>query len=459
VITERGSDYVPVQSPTFHVLGKPTGAICNLDCKYCFFLSKEEFYPKSSFRMSEAVLESYLKQQCESQHGPEISISWQGGEPTLIGLDFYKHSIELVAKHKTPTQTVQYTIQTNGVLLDDEWCAFFKQHHFLVGLSIDGPRHLHDAYRVDKRGRPTFERVMAAARLLQAHNVEFNVLCTVNAANGDYPLEVYRFFRDELKTQFIQFIPIVERVNSDGRTLIQEGTEVTDRSVTHEQWGRFLTTIFDEWVRRDVGSVFIQMFDAALAAWVGVPQSLCIFAETCGQAVALEHNGDLYSCDHFVEPKHLLGNITETRLVQLVSSKQQLDFGKNKLDSLPKFCLECPVRFACHGECPKNRFIQTPDGEVGLNYLCAGYKAFFTHVDKPMRIMAQLLQQGRFADEVMTILNQDSTRKLQHSFTNTPRNDRCPCNSGLKYKRCHGRQPYPGELGQVSNQSMNSALG
>jgi uncharacterized protein len=423
---------------SFHVLTKPTGAICNLDCKYCFFLSKEELYPNSKFRMTDEVLERYIRQQCESQAAlPEVTISWQGGEPTLMGLDFFRRSVELAAKYRQPAQSVQYTIQTNGTLLDAEWCAFFREHRVLVGLSIDGPREQHDAYRVDKGGHPTFDKVMRAARLMQQHQVDFNVLCTVHAKNADHPLEVYRFFRDDLKTRHIQFIPIVERVNSDGRTRFQEGSTVTDRSVTAEQWGRFLTTIFDEWVRRDVGTVFVQMFDAALASWVGAPPSLCIFSETCGDAVALEHTGDLYSCDHFVEPKHLLGNIAKTPLAELVASPQQRAFGSAKRDTLPRYCRECPVRFACHGECPKNRFILTPDGEPGLNYLCAGYKGFFTHIDKPMRIMADLLRQGRYADEVMGILKAEDVR-LSAAVARAGRNEACPCGSGRKTKRCHG---------------------
>lgn len=387
----------------FHVLAKPTGAICNLDCKYCFFLSKEELYPDSRFRMSEAVLERYIRQRLESQP-QEATIAWQGGEPTLMGLKFFRRVMELTQQYRRPGQEIQHTLQTNGTLIDAQWCEFLREHHFLVGLSIDGPRALHDAYRVDKRGRPTFDKVERAARLMQQHGVEFNVLCTVHAQNADRPLEVYRYLRDELGARFIQFIPIVERVNSDGRTLLQEGTTVTERSVKPETWGRFLIEIFDEWVRRDVGTVFVQMFDAALASWVGAPPALCIFGETCGDAVALEHNGDVYSCDHFVEPNYLLGNIATATLSDLVASPRQRAFGRAKRDSLPKYCRECSVRFACHGECPKNRFTLTPDGEPGLNYLCAGYKAFFTHIDRPMRMMAGLLRQGRYADEAMNLL-------------------------------------------------------
>jgi len=390
--------------PAFHLLAKPTGAICNLDCQYCFFLSKEQLYPGSKFRMADDLLETYIQQLLEAHQTPEVTIAWQGGEPTLMGLEFFQRSIELVDKHKKPGQQVSHTLQTNGTRLDDDWGQFFKQHHFLIGLSVDGPQPLHDTYRVDKRGRGSFEQVMQGWKTLKKHEVDFNILCTVNAANGDRPLDVYRFFRDELGAEFIQFIPIIERVNEDGSTLIQSGNQVTERSVKPEQFGRFLNSVFDEWVRRDVGKVFIQHFDAALANWVGVQPGVCIFSKTCGNALALEHNGDLYSCDHFVEPDYKLGNIQETHMIEMIASEQQRQFGQAKFDTLPQYCRTCEVRFACNGGCPKNRFIETPDGEPGLNYLCAGYKAFFTHIDKPMRMMAQLLRQGRYADEVMQLL-------------------------------------------------------
>jgi serine-type anaerobic sulfatase-maturating enzyme len=405
----------------FHLLAKPTGAVCNLDCKYCFFLSKEMLYPGSRFQMADDLLEAYIQQLLESQAGPEVIVGWQGGEPTLMGLDFFERSIEYVNRYRRPGQQVAHTLQTNGTRLDDAWCDFFKRHGFLVGLSIDGPAELHDAYRIDKGGAGTFADVMRGWEMLNRHGVDVNILCSVHAANAGHPLEVYRFFRDELRTTFIQFIPIVERVTeemlpvanmgwgergSDPRPLYTiDGHYVTERSVGAEQWGRFLNTIFDEWVRRDVGTVFVQMFDAALASWVGAPPSMCIFSETCGSALAIEHNGDLYSCDHFVEPKYLLGNIQKAHMLTLVTSDQQRQFGLAKRDTLPRYCRECSVRFACHGECPKNRFIDTPDGEAGLNYLCAGYKAFFTHIDFPMRTMADLLRQGRFADEAMEMLN------------------------------------------------------
>ena len=447
VSTARASE----APPAFHVLVKPTGAICNLDCKYCFFLSKEMLYPGSRFRMADDLFETYVRQLLEAHQAPEVTLAWQGGEPTLMGLDFFRRSVELVEKHKKPGQKVQHTIQTNGTTLDDEWCAFFKQHGFLVGISCDGPQPLHDAYRLDKGGAGTFDRVMRGLNLLKAHAVDFNILCTVHAANGDHGLEVYRFFRDDLGAEFLQFIPIVERTTPEllpladqgwGDTLqprplyLLEGELVTERSVRPDQWGRFLIAVFDEWVRKDVGKVFVQMFDAALGSWVGVGSSLCIFRETCGDALALEHNGDLYSCDHFVEPKYLLGNIQKDHLLELIGSDPQRAFGQAKRDTLPRYCRECEVRFACNGECPRNRFIRTPDGEPGLNYLCAGYKAFFNHIDHPMRLMADLLNQGRFADEAMGLLWQEDVQR----FAGSPRNAPCPCGSGRKFKHCHGKQ-------------------
>ena len=413
----------PRNAPSsFHVLAKPTGAICNLDCKYCFFLSKESLYAGSKFRMGNDTLEAYIRQVIESQKTPLVTIGWQGGEPTLMGLDFFRRATALARKYLPRGATLEHTIQTNGILLDEEWCEFLRENNFLVGLSIDGPQAMHDAYRVDKSGAPTFSRVVQTARLMQEREVEFNVLCTVHSANVGYPVRVYRFFRDELKTNFIQFIPVVERTtpellaianegwgdrNHHRPLYTQQGQLVTDRSVKPDDWGKFLIAIFDEWVANDVGEMFIQLFESAVASWMGLPASLCIFAETCGNALALEHNGDLYSCDHYVEPKFRLGNIKEQHLVQLVASDQQRQFGNSKRDTLPRYCHECEVLFACNGECPRNRFISTPDGESGLNYLCEGYKAFFKHVDRPMKIMTALLRQGREAAEVMRVLTAD----------------------------------------------------
>jgi len=433
--------------PAFHLLAKPTGAVCNLDCKYCFFLSKEMLYPGSRFRMADDLLDTYIRQLLESHQVPEVNIAWQGGEPTLMGLDFFKRSIEYAEKYRRSEQQIVYTIQTNGTRLDDEWGAFFKQHNFLVGISIDGPREMHDTYRVNKGGGGSFDQVM--------HRVDFNILCTIHAANQDHPLEVYRFFRDELKAQYIQFIPIVERASQETLPLanqgwssraggerplyIQEGNLVTGRSVDAEKYGQFLNAIFDEWVRRDVGKIFVNMFDVALGSWVG-QHSLCIFAPTCGNALALEHNGDLYSCDHFVEPAYLLGNIKESHMVELIASDQQRKFGQDKQDSLPRYCRECEVRFACNGGCPRNRFIETPDGESGLNYLCAGYKLFFNHIDRPMRIMADLLRRGRYADEIMNILTTEELNRLRQAMNNAKPLDPCPCGSRKSYKNCHGRK-------------------
>ncbi|MCL4262055.1 MAG: anaerobic sulfatase maturase [Anaerolineae bacterium] len=409
--------FPPQAPPAFHLLAKPTGAICNLDCKYCFFLSKEMLYPGSRFHMADELLETYIRQLLEA-HGrvPEVIIAWQGGEPTLMGLDFFKRAVELAEKYKKPGQQIIHTMQTNGTKLDDAWCAFFKKHNFLIGLSVDGPRDIHDTYRVNKGGAGSFDQVMRGWEYLRQHGVDFNILCTVHAANQDQPLEVYRFFRDELGAQYIQFIPIVERATAQFLPLanvgwserpggerplyVQSGSLVTERSVDGAQYGRFLCAIFDEWVRRDVGQVFVQLFDTALGAHVG-QYSLCIFAPTCGNALALEHNGDLYSCDHYVEPDYLLGNIQQTHMIELVASDKQRQFGRDKQETLPRYCRECEVRFACNGGCPRNRFIHTPDGEDGLNYLCAGYKLFFNHTHRPMQMMADLLRQGRYADEIM----------------------------------------------------------
>ena len=440
--------------PAFHLLAKPTGAVCNLDCKYCFFLSKEMLYPGSRFRMADDLLETYIRQLIESQQVPEVSLAWQGGEPTLMGLDFFRRSVELAEKYKRPGMAVNYTMQTNGTMLDDEWCTFFKEHNFLIGLSVDGPKEIHDTYRVNKGGAGSFDQVMGGWELLKKHDVDFNVLCTVHAANADRSVEVYRFFRDELEAEFVQFIAIVERATEESlpdanqgwserpggeRPLyVQSGSLVTERTVRPEQYGQFLIDIFDEWVRRDVGRVFVQIFDVALAAWVGEPPALCVFAPTCGNALALEHNGDLYSCDHFVEPNYLIGNIQETHMIELVASDQQRKFGQDKLDTLPQYCLECKVRFACHGGCPKNRFIETPDGEPGLNYLCAGYRAFFNYVDQPMRIMADLLRRNRAPADIVQLLAAQEVQ-MQAALAKAGRNDPCPCGSGRKFKHCHGR--------------------
>jgi uncharacterized protein len=417
-------------------MAKPTGSACNLNCAYCFFLKKENLYPGSDFRMSEQVHEAYIRQLFEAHEVPQVTVAWQGGEPTLMGLDFFRRSIELQKQYAKPGTRIENTFQTNGILLDDEWCRFFHENNFLIGLSIDGAKELHDFYRKDKGGQGTFDAVMKAVRLLQLHKVEFNVLCTVNSQNADHPLDVYRFFRDTLATQYIQFIPIVERDNESG---YQEGNRVTDRSVRPDQWGRFLITIFDEWVKRDVGRTFVLNFDGALAGWLGRAGTVCIFGPTCGEGMALEHNGDLYSCDHFVEPNHCLGNILKTPMIELVASDQQRKFGQDKWDTLPQFCHKCDFLHVCNGECPKNRFIETPDGEPGLNYLCEGYKAFFVHSDRAMKIMAGLLRRGRLAEEVMAIMSTEGEAPGERTLVNHGRNELCFCGSGLKFKKCHGK--------------------
>jgi uncharacterized protein len=422
--------------PAFHIMLKPRGAICNLDCKYCYFLAKEMMYPGSRFRMADALLEEYTRQYIEAQRVPEVTFGWQGGEPTLMGLDFFRRAVAYQQKYAPPGTRIINAFQTNGTLLDDEWCRFFKEHDFLVGLSIDGPQALHDFYRVDKGGQPTFGKVMRALELLQKHGVEYNTLTTLHAANVGHPLAVYRFLRDEVGTQFMQFIPIVERDNETG---YQEGDRATDRSLTGKQYGDFLIAIFDEWVRRDVGRIFVQIFDVALAAWIGEPPGLCIFSETCGNALALEHNGDLFSCDHFVEPKYKLGNIQEIPLLDLVGLPEQIQFGRDKRDTLPRYCRECEVRFVCNGGCPKDRFITTPEGEPGLNYLCEGFRAFFNHIDRPMRMMAAELRARRPPANIMRILAQEEAQARQWQLS-VGRNDPCPCGSGKKFKACHGRR-------------------
>ena len=371
---------------------KPRGPICNLDCSYCYYLSKEHLYPGSDFRMTNEVLEKFTREYIQAQSVPEVIFGWQGGEPLLMGLEFFERAMRYQQEYARDGVRILNTIQTNGVLLDDDWCRFLRDNGFLVGISVDGPAAVHDAYRTNKGGQATFEEVMAGVDLLKKHNVEFNVLTTVHSANVGSPLEVYRFVRDEIGSVFVQFIPIVQLDNETG---YQEGDRVTDRSVGGLEYGEFLKTIFNEWVQRDVGRMFVQMFDVSLAAWTGQGGVLCIFAETCGAAMALEHNGDLYSCDHYVEPRHLLGSVLDTPLAELAGKAEQQVFGRSKAVTLPRYCKECEVRFVCNGGCPKNRILQTPDGEPGLNYLCEGYRSFFNHIDEGMRYMAGALGIGQ----------------------------------------------------------------
>ena len=448
--------------PSFHLLAKPSGSTCNIDCTYCFFLSKDALYPNEKHRMSEATLEAYIRQLLESHRAPQVTVAWQGGEPTLMKLEFFRRSLELVEKYRRPGQSVLHTFQTNGILLDDEWCAFFKEHHFLVGLSVDGPRELHDTYRVDRRKRGTFERVMDGWRHLRKHDVDFNVLCTVNAANERHGREVYRFFRDELAAKWVQFIPIVERATPEtldlanlgwssehnGKRLLytQVGSLVTNRTVGSAQYGRFLIDIFEEWVRHDVGEVYVQLFDVTLEAFFG-RHLLCIHAPTCGYGPALEYNGDVYSCDHFVEPRFRLGNIHDTHLVKLVSSPEQRKFGEDKRETLTAQCRSCKVRNWCNGGCPKDRFALSRDGEPGQNYLCAGLEMFFMHTGPTFNAMARLIQQGRAPAELMTaIAGVDAQRHA---------NQTCPCGSGKVFRVCHGSPKVPDQPASATRKSTS----
>lgn len=395
----------------FHVMTKPVGPICNLDCTYCYYLEKEKLYPRGeNFRMTPEVLEAYIRQYLESQTTREVTFAWQGGEPTLLGVDYFRRIVELQRKHAGGRE-VKNALQTNGTRLDAEWCRFFREEGFLIGLSLDGPRRLHDTYRVDKGGKPTFDRVMKAVKLLKAHRVEFNTLTVVNASNVKHPHEVYDFLCEH-GSGFMQFIPLVERhaaPNAAGLAFAgppEPGGEpgaVTRWSVDPVLYGEFLVAIFDKWVRRDVGRVFVQIFDVALGIWSGAGASLCVFRRECGDALAMEHNGDVFSCDHFVYPAHRLGNILTTPLGDMAASPRQREFGRAKTSTLPRYCIECDVRFACNGECPKHRFARTPDGEEGLNYLCAAYKRFFRHVDAPMKRMTALLHAGRPPAEIMRL--------------------------------------------------------
>jgi uncharacterized protein len=382
--------------PAFHLMSKPAGSRCNLACSYCFYLQKGRLYPGGRFRMPDDVLEAYIRQTIAAHKVPEVTFAWQGGEPTLLGLDFFEKALMLQKKFCRPGMVIRNTVQTNGTLLTDRWCDFFRKNHVLVGISIDGPREMHDAYRTDPSGNGSFDRVMQGLSLLKKHHVEFNVLCAVHRGNGDHPLEVYRFFRDSLGAGFIQFIPVVERDSSTGA--------VTPLSVRPAQFGRFMTGVFDEWVRHDVARVYVQLFDAALATWYGEPPGVCVFSPTCGHAMVIEHTGDIYSCDHFVDRDHLLGNIMTDSLEELVISPRQLQFGKNKQETLPEYCRTCRFLFACRGECPKNRFTSAPDGEQGLNYLCEGYRLFFAHIAGPMEFMVRELRAGRAPANVMNYM-------------------------------------------------------
>lgn len=446
----------PAGPLAFHTLAKPIGPICNLDCTYCFYLHKENFFPKGeNFRMREETLEKFIRQYIEGQDTPQIDFAWQGGEPTLLGLPFFKKAVELQKQYLPQGKTATNAFQTNGVLLDDEWCAFFKEHDFLIGLSIDGPRHLHDKYRVDKQGRSSFDQVMRARELLLQHGVRVNALTCVNRANQSHGAEVYRFLRDACGFEFMQFIPIVEKEDFQQ---VAPGVKdpagaperadplrmVTPWTVKSEDYGRFLCAVFDEWVRRDVGRIFVQGFEVTLGSAMGLPASLCVFSRHCGRALAIEHDGSFYSCDHFVYKEYKLGNIHDQTMRQMVNSDAQKKFGTDKFDSLPRYCRRCDFLELCYGECPKNRFIRTPDGEEGLNYLCAGLKIYFAHTLPYFSWMARELRAGRPATNIMEALRlKEEAGAAKHQSAEQAKarpkpNNPCPCGSGKKFKKCCG---------------------
>ena len=382
---------------SFHIMIKPAGAACNLNCSYCFYLSKATLSDgPGAGRMSDETLELFIRRYIEGVTAPEVVFSWQGGEPTLMGLDFFRRVVELEKKYAKPGQAVQNDLQTNGTLLDEDWCRFLKKHNFLVGLSIDGPKKLHDAFRVAKDGSPTFDKVFAAAKLLQKHGVPFNTLTCINRLNAKQPLDVYRFLRRELGSTTMQFIPIVEPRDFE-RTAPGTGhpdSSVTDWSVDPADWGTFLCKVFDEWRNRDLGKVFVNHFETLVAQHMGLPSQLCVYSEICGKGLAVEHDGGVYSCDHFVYPEYKVGNILDHRLGDLVFSRGQEKFGYAKSEILPKHCRECDFLRDCWGECPKNRILRTADGEPGLNYLCAGFKKYFAHaIPEVEEIVADLRHQ------------------------------------------------------------------
>lgn len=392
---------------------KPIGAICNLDCTYCYYLHKEKLLGSiSKFRISDDILEAHIKQYTEGQDATEVVFTWQGGEPTLLGIEFFEKVLELERKYKKPNQRIENDLQTNGTLLNDDWGAFLKKNNFLVGLSIDGPQQLHDEFRVSKEGKPTFEKVFAAAKLLHRYRVPFNALCVVNRVNARRPLDVYRFLKNEIAPRQIQFIPCVEPKSFasvapqhwDLETLPLQGSGaahaghpdsvVTDWSVDPDDWGYFLCKVWDDWYHRDLGRVFVNQFENAVAVWMGKDSQMCVYHEFCGKGTALEHDGSLYSCDHYVYPEYKLGNVREISSSRMVFSKRQQDFGFNKFLSLPEQCRQCKYLFACNGECPKNRLLCTANGEPGLNYLCSGLLNFWRHIDRDVQEICSRIAHG-----------------------------------------------------------------
>ena len=398
----------PFAKPLYVML-KPAGAHCNLACKYCYYLEKNNLYQNSHRHlMTDEMLEQFTREYIEAQTMPQVLFTWHGGEPLMRSIDFYKKALALQKKYAHGKQ-IDNVIQTNGTLLTDEWCEFFAKNHWLVGISIDGPQEYHDHYRVTPAGKPSWEKVMQGIQLLKKHRVEWNAMAVVNAYNAEHPLEFYHFFRDN-GCQYLQFTPIVERLteHEDGRTLasLADDREIplADASVTPEQWGNFLCIIFDDWVRHDVGKTFVEIFDCTLANWMGVLPGICAYSKECGHAGVMEHNGDVYSCDHFVFPEYKLGNIRDQSLIDMLYGEKQQAFSRLKHTSLPRQCKECDMEFACHGECPKNRFEKDKYGEPGLNYLCQGYYQYYTHVAPYMDFMKRELLAQRPPANIMNVL-------------------------------------------------------
>lgn len=399
----------PFAKPLYVML-KPAGAHCNLACKYCYYLEKNKLYPTAQRHlMSDEMLEQFTREYIEAQTMNQVLFTWHGGEPLLRSIDFYRKALSLQQKY-AGSRRIDNVIQTNGTLLTDEWCEFFAQNHWLVGISIDGPQPYHDHYRLTAAGKPSWKKVMQGIKLLKKHGVEWNAMAVVNAYNANHPLEFYRFFKEN-GCQFLQFTPIVERQtrHEDGRTLasLADKNEIplSEASVAPEQWGYFLSAIFDEWVRKDVGKIFVEIFDCTLANWMGVSPGICAYSKECGHAGVMEHNGDVYSCDHFVFPEYKLGNIRDHSLIDMLYGEQQQEFSRLKHSSLPRQCKECDMEFACHGECPKNRFMKDKYGDSGLNYLCPGYYHYYQHVAPYMDYMKQELMSQRPPSNIMKVVH------------------------------------------------------